>query len=85
MRCLIQITFRKQSGNVACMPLGLVSLIKYNLTNFDMPVIFCKECKETIYLDPHTYWTISDTTIRCEKCNTINTITLENGELKKQD
>lgn len=33
-----------------------------------MPVIFCKECKETIYLDPHTYWTISDTTTRCEKC-----------------
>lgn len=50
-----------------------------------MPVIFCKECKETIYLDPHTYWTIGDATIRCEKCKMINMITLENGELKKQD
>jgi hypothetical protein len=65
--------------------LGLVSLIKYNLNNFHMPVIFCKVCKETIYLDPHTYWTISDTSTRCEKCNTTNTITLENGVLKKQD
>ena len=85
MPYLIQITFQKQNGNAACMPLGLVSLIKYNLNYFHMPVIFCKECKETIYLDPHTYWTIGDATIRREKCNMINMITLENGELKKQD
>ena len=25
-----------------------------------------------------------DTRVKCDKCNAINTITLENGELKKQ-
>jgi hypothetical protein len=29
------------------------------------------------------HWIINDITLKCEKCETINTITLENGELKK--
>jgi hypothetical protein len=51
---------------------------------FFMPVIFCKECRESIYLNPHAYWTISDTSVKCDKCNATNTITLENGELKNK-
>ena len=49
-----------------------------------MPVIFCKGCKETIYLNPKAYWNINDVEVKCEKYNIINTITLENGELKMQ-
>ena len=41
-----------------------------------MRVIFRKKCGETNYLDPHAYWTINDTTVKCEKCETINTVTL---------
>lgn len=36
-----------------------------------MPVIFCKKCKETIYLNPRDYWTVSATPVKCEKCKTI--------------
>ena len=49
-----------------------------------MPVIFCKKCGETNYLDLKSYWTINDAAVKCKNCGTINTITLENGELKKQ-
>jgi hypothetical protein len=48
-----------------------------------MPVMFCKKCGETNYLDPHAYWTINDAAVKCEKCQAVNTITLQNGELKK--
>jgi hypothetical protein len=36
-------------------------------------------------LTPHAFWNISDFGAKCEKCETINTITLEKGELKKQE
>jgi hypothetical protein len=36
------------------------------------------------HLTPHAFWNISDIGIMCEKCDTINTITLENGELRRQ-
>jgi hypothetical protein len=49
-----------------------------------MPVIFCKKCRGTNYLDPKSYWTINDAAVKCEKCQVINMITLENGELKNQ-
>jgi hypothetical protein len=32
----------------------------------------------------HAFWNISDFGAKCEKRDTINIITLENGELKKQ-
>ena len=48
-----------------------------------MPVIFCEECKETIYLNPHAYWNVNDIGVKCDKCMAINTKTLEKGELKK--
>jgi hypothetical protein len=49
-----------------------------------MPVIFCKKCRGTNYLDPKSYWTINDAAVKCEKRQAINMITLENGELKNQ-
>jgi hypothetical protein len=49
-----------------------------------MVVYACKKCGELNYLTPHAFWNISDFGAKCEKCETINTITLENGELKKQ-
>jgi Zn finger protein HypA/HybF involved in hydrogenase expression len=49
-----------------------------------MVVITCKECKESIYLTPHAFWNITDFGAKCPKCNAINTITLEEGELRKQ-
>jgi hypothetical protein len=49
-----------------------------------MSLIFCNECKDTIYLNPHAFWNLTDFGAKCEKCETINTITLEMGELKKQ-
>jgi predicted nucleic-acid-binding Zn-ribbon protein len=48
-----------------------------------MVVITCKECKESIYLTPHAFWNITDFGAKCPKCDVTNTITLENGELKK--
>jgi hypothetical protein len=40
--------------------------------------------RELNYLTPHASWNISDFGAKSEKCETINMITLENGELKKQ-
>jgi hypothetical protein len=39
---------------------------------------------ELNYLTPHAFWNITDFGAKCEKCETINTITLMMGELKKQ-
>jgi hypothetical protein len=41
--------------------------------------------KGFICLAPHAFWNITDFGAKCEKCDTINTITLEEGELKKQE
>ena len=49
-----------------------------------MVLITCKKCGELNYLTPHTFWNITDFDAKCEKCETINTITPENGELRKQ-
>ena len=50
-----------------------------------MIVYACKKCGELSYLTPHTFWNITDFGAKCERCETINTITLEEGELKKQE
>ena len=34
---------------------------------------------------PHAFWNIADFDAKCEGCGMINTITLEDGELGKQD
>jgi phage FluMu protein Com len=46
-----------------------------------MVVVMCKECKESIHLTPHAFWNITDFGAKCPRCNAINTITMENGEL----
>jgi hypothetical protein len=48
-----------------------------------MVVYTCKKCGELNYLTPHSFWNITDFGAKCERCETINTITLEEGELKK--
>lgn len=49
-----------------------------------MVVIICKECDELNYLTPHAFWNKDDFDAKCEKCETTNMITLEQGEHKKQ-
>jgi hypothetical protein len=49
-----------------------------------MAFIYCKECRELIYLTRHAFWNITDFGAIYPKCETINTITLEKGELRKQ-
>jgi hypothetical protein len=49
-----------------------------------MVVCACKKCGEPNYLTPHAFWNITDFGAKCEKCETINRITLEKRELKKQ-
>ena len=40
-----------------------------------------KSMKIFRYLTPHAFWIITDFDGKCEKCEMINTITLEEGEL----
>jgi Zn ribbon nucleic-acid-binding protein len=47
-----------------------------------MVVITSKECRELFYLTTHAFWSITDFGANCPKCETINTITLENGNLE---
>jgi DNA-directed RNA polymerase subunit RPC12/RpoP len=49
-----------------------------------MVVYSCKKCGELNYLTPTAFWNIADLGAKCENCGAINTITLEQGELKKQ-
>jgi hypothetical protein len=49
-----------------------------------MVVHTCKKCGEPNFLTPHAFGNITDFGAKCEKCEAINTITLEVGELKKQ-
>jgi hypothetical protein len=58
-------------------------MIKYNQNISSMVVYACKKCGELNYLTPHAFWNITDFGAKCEKCETINTIILENGEPKK--
>jgi hypothetical protein len=48
--------------------------VKYNLNIPSMAFIYCKKCGEYRYLTPHAFWNISDLGVKCEKCETINTI-----------
>jgi hypothetical protein len=61
-----------------------MSLIKYNLDITTMVLYSSKKSGEPNFLTPHAFWNISDFGVKYEKCETINTITLENGELVKQ-
>jgi hypothetical protein len=50
-----------------------------------MVVYSCKKCDELNFLTAHAFWNITDYGAKREKCATINTITLANGELKKRE
>jgi hypothetical protein len=50
-----------------------------------MVLITCKKCGELNYLTLHAFWNITDSGAKCEKCETINTTTMEKGGLKKQE
>jgi hypothetical protein len=57
--------------------------IWYFLNIPSMAIIYCKECREYRYLTPHAFWNVYDLSVKCKNCGTINTVTLENGELRK--
>jgi hypothetical protein len=44
-----------------------------------------RKCGELNYLTPHAFWNITNFGAKYERCETINRITLEEGELKKQE
>ena len=46
-------------------------------------MVVYKKCGELNYLTPHAFWNISDFGAKCKKCEMINMVTLEEGELKK--
>ena len=48
-----------------------------------MAFIYCKKCGEYRYLTPHAFWNVNDLNVKCKDCGTINIITIEMGELKK--
>lgn len=55
----------------------------YFLDITPMVVYSCKKCGKPNFLTPHAFWNINDFGAKCEKCRTINTVTLEKGELRK--
>jgi phage FluMu protein Com len=50
-----------------------------------MAFIYCKKCGDINYLTSEELGSLTDFGAKCEKCETINTITLKMGELKKQE
>jgi hypothetical protein len=71
-------------GSSATILAGAIVIHKVLSGYFPMAVYSCKKCSEPNFLTPHAFWNISDFGAKCERCETINTITLENGELKNQ-
>jgi RNase P subunit RPR2 len=61
------------------------SLIKYNLNILYVVLITCKKCGDINYLTSETLGNVTDFGYKCRNCNAINRITLEDGELKKQE
>jgi RNase P subunit RPR2 len=49
-----------------------------------MVLITCKKCGDINYLTSKALGNLTDFGYKCRNCNTINRITLEDGELKKQ-
>jgi hypothetical protein len=50
-----------------------------------MVVYTYKKCGELNYLTPHALGNLTDFGYKCRNCDTINMITLKDGELKKQE
>ena len=45
----------------------------------------CKKCGDINYLTSKALGNLTDFGFKCRYCNTINSITIEDGELKKQE
>jgi hypothetical protein len=73
----------KKPSEIISMPPALLLFVKYFPDILFMVVYSCMKCGELSYLTPLASWNISDFRAKCEKCETINTITLEKGVLKK--
>jgi hypothetical protein len=54
-------------------------------TYFFMVLITCKKCGDINYLTSETLGNLIDFGYKFRNCNTINRITLEDGELKEQE
>jgi hypothetical protein len=50
-----------------------------------MVLITCEKCGGINYLTPEALGNLTDFGFKCRYCNTINRITLKDGELKKQE
>lgn len=49
-----------------------------------MVLVTCEKCGDINYLNSVTSGNVTESGYKCRNCNTINRITLEDGELKKQ-
>jgi hypothetical protein len=47
-----------------------------------MVIYSCKKCGDINYLNSEAFGNLTDFGYKCRNCNTINRITLEDGELK---
>ena len=56
-----------------------IELLNYNISIYDV-----QEMRRINYLTSHALGNITDFGEKCRNCNTINRITLEDGELKKE-
>ena len=60
---------------------------RYSIS-LDIPyvvLITCKKCGDINYLTSEALGNLTDFGFKCRYCNTINRITIEDGELKKQE
>jgi hypothetical protein len=73
----------KKPSEIISMPQALPLFVKYFPDILFMVVYSCMKCGELSYLTPHAFWNITNFGAKCEKYETINTITLEKGVLKK--
>lgn len=65
--------------------LVITCLIRYILNILFMVLITCKKCGDINYLTSEALGNLTDFGYKCRNCDTINRITLEEGELKKQE
>ena len=61
-----------------------ISVEEYFLDIPCMVIYSCKKFGESNYHTPQAFWSITDFDVTRERGRPINTITLEEGELKKQ-
>jgi phage FluMu protein Com len=62
----------------------MTKIISKSLDILSMLTIICNKCGEFIDLNTTNYWNVKDIDVTCAKCKAINTITIEEGELRSQ-